>query len=107
MAKITFVEHDGTEHALEAEDGMTVMELAIKNSVPGIDADCGGACACATCHVYVREEWADKVGRAVEMEEDMLDFAYEPDAARSRLTCQLKVTDALDGLIVQMPKKQI
>ena len=107
MAKITFVEHNGTEHVLEGEDGMTVMELAVKNSVPGIDADCGGACACATCHVYVREEWADKVGKAVEMEEDMLDFAYEPDAARSRLTCQLKVTDALDGLIVQMPEKQI
>ena len=107
MAKITFVEHDGTEHVLEGEDGMTVMELAIKHSVPGIDADCGGACACATCHVYVREDWTDKVGKAVEMEEDMLDFAYEPDAARSRLTCQLKVTDAIEGLIVQMPEKQI
>ena len=107
MTKITFVEHDGTEHVLEGEDGMTVMELAIKNSVPGIDADCGGACACATCHVYVREDWTDKVGKAVEMEEDMLDFAYEPDSVRSRLTCQLKVTDALDGLVVQMPEKQI
>ena len=105
MAKITFVEHDGTEHALEGEDGMTVMELAIKNSVPGIDADCGGACACATCHVYVREDWTEKVGKAVEMEEDMLDFAFEV-RDNSRLSCQIKLTDAIDGLTVDLPEKQ-
>ena len=99
MSKITFVEHDGTEHVLEAEDGMTVMELAVKNSVPGIDADCGGACACATCHVYVREEWADKVGKAVEMEEDMLDFAAGARRT-SRLSCQIPFTPELDGLKV-------
>ena len=90
MAKITFVEHDETEHVLEGEDGMTVMELAIKNSVPGIDADCGGACACATCHVYVREDWTEKVGKAVEMEEDMLDFAFDV-RDNSRLSCQIKL----------------
>ena len=105
MAKITFVEHDGTEHILEAEDGMTVMELAVKNSVPGIDADCGGACACATCHVYVREEWTDKVGKAVEMEEDMLDFAFDV-RDNSRLSCQIKVSGAIDGLTLDLPEKQ-
>ena len=107
MPKITYKTQDDKIHTIDVQNGLTVMEGAIQNDIPGIDADCGGACACATCHVYVREEWADKVGKAVEMEEDMLDFAYEPDAARSRLTCQLKVTDALDGLIVQMPEKQI
>ena len=105
MAKIIFVEHDGTEHVLEAEDGMTVMELAIKNSVPGIDADCGGACACATCHVYVREEWVDKVGKAVEMEEDMLDFAFDV-RDNSRLSCQIKVSGSIDGLTLDLPEKQ-
>ena len=107
MTKITFVEHNGTEHALDAENGMTLMEAAVKNSVPGIDADCGGACACATCHIYLRDGWAEKTGSREEMEEDMLDFAYEPDATRSRLTCQIRVTDELDGLKVQMPEKQI
>ena len=105
MAKITFVEHDGTEHVLEGEAGMTVMELAIKNSVPGIDADCGGACACATCHVYVREDWTEKVGKAVEMEEDMLDFAFDV-RDNSRLSCQIKLSDAIDGLTVDLPEKQ-
>ena len=105
MAKITFVEHDGTEHVLEGEDGMTVLELAIKNSVPGIDADCGGACACATCHVYVRDDWADKVGNAVEMEEDMLDFAFDV-RDNSRLSCQIKLSDAIDGLTLDLPEKQ-
>ena len=105
MAKITFVEHGGTEHVLEAEDGMTVMELAIKNSVPGIDADCGGACACATCHVYVREEWVGKVGKAVEMEEDMLDFAFDV-RDNSRLSCQIRVSGAIDGLTLDLPEKQ-
>ena len=84
---------------------MTVMELAIKNSVPGIDADCGGACACATCHVYVREDWTEKVGKAVEMEEDMLDFAFDV-RDNSRLSCQIKLSDAIDGLTVDLPEKQ-
>ena len=105
MAKITFVEHDGTEYVLEGEDGMTVMELAIKNSVPGIDADCGGACACATCHVYVRDDWTEKVGKAVEMEEDMLDFAFDV-RENSRLSCQIKLSGAIDGLTVDLPEKQ-
>ena len=107
MVKITFVEHDGTEHVLEGENGMTVMELAIKNSVPGIDADCGGACACSTCHVYVHADWVGKLPAKEDMEIDMLDFAFEPDEEKSRLTCQLKITADMDGLVVQMPEKQI
>ena len=107
MAKITYIGFDGTKYDVDAEDGSTVMEAAIKNGVPGIEAECGGACACATCHVYVDDNWSSKTGEPEPMEEDMLDFAYEPDPSRSRLTCQLKVTDALDGLVVQMPEKQI
>lgn len=105
MAKITFNEHDGTSHTIDCENGMTVMEAAIKNSVPGIDADCGGACACATCHVYVDPAWADKTGTAEQMEEDMLDFAFDVRDT-SRLSCQIKVTDELDGLVVNLPEKQ-
>ncbi len=105
MAKITYIEHDGTQHVHEGEDGMTVMEVAIKNSVPGIDADCGGACACATCHVYVDENWLGKVGERTEMEEDMLDFAFEVQD-NSRLSCQIKVSGQIDGLVVTMPEKQ-
>ena len=107
MAKITYVEFSGKEHVVEVANGLTVMEGARDNGIPGIEADCGGACACSTCHVYVDEAWVDKLPKREAMEEDMLDFAYEPDPARSRLTCQLKVTDALDGLVVQMPEKQI
>jgi len=88
-------------------NGLTVMEGARDNNIPGIEADCGGACACSTCHVYVDPAWVDKLPAKEAMEEDMLDFAYEPDPVRSRLTCQLKITDALDGLVVQMPEKQI
>ena len=105
MAKITYIEHNGTEHVVDVANGLTVMEGARDNGIPGIEADCGGACACSTCHVYVHP--ADKLPPIDAMEEDMLDFAYEPDPARSRLTCQLKVSDALDGLVVQMPEKQI
>lgn len=105
MAKITFIEHGGTEHTVDAETGMTVMEAAIKNSVPGIEAECGGACACATCHVYVDPAWTEKVGKREDMEEDMLDFAFEVEE-NSRLSCQIKVTDALDGLVVRVPEKQ-
>ena len=105
MAKITFVAHDGTKFDVDAENGSTVMENAIKNSVPGIEAECGGACACATCHVFVDEAWVDKTGAAEAMEEDMLDFAYDVRPT-SRLSCQIKITDELDGLIVQVPERQ-
>jgi 2Fe-2S ferredoxin len=107
VAKITYIEHGGKEHVVDVANGLTVMEGARDNNIPGIEADCGGACACSTCHVYVDPAWTDKLPAKEDMEEDMLDFAYEPDPARSRLTCQLKVTDALDGLVVQMPEKQI
>jgi len=107
MPKITYIEHGGNEHVVEVSSGLTVMEGARDNNIPGIDGDCGGACACSTCHVYVHPDWVVKIPGREPMEEDMLDFAYEPDPDRSRLTCQLKVTDALDGLIVQMPERQI
>ena len=105
MAKITYIEHDGTEHVIDVKTGLTVMEGAVKNNVPGIDADCGGACACATCHVYVDADWLDKTGSRSAMEESMLDFA-EGVEANSRLSCQIKVSDALDGLRVTMPESQ-
>ena len=105
MAKITYIEHDGTEHVVDVKNGLTVMEGAVKNNIPGIDADCGGACACATCHVYVDEAWTDKTGHAEPMEEDMLDFAFDVEPS-SRLSCQIKVSDALDGLVVRMPESQ-
>ncbi|MCB1428470.1 MAG: 2Fe-2S iron-sulfur cluster-binding protein [Nitratireductor sp.] len=105
MAKITYITHDGKEHVVEAASGTTVMENAVKNSVPGIEAECGGACACATCHVYVDEAWTQAVGGPDAMEEDMLDFAWEAKPV-SRLSCQIKVSDALDGLIVRIPERQ-
>ena len=105
MPKITYIESNGTAHAVDAETGATVMEAAIKNAVPGIEAECGGACACATCHVYVDEAWREKTGTASAMEESMLDFAQNVEP-NSRLSCQIKVTDALDGLIVRMPEEQ-
>jgi 2Fe-2S ferredoxin len=105
MAKITYIEHDGTAHTVEVKTGLSVMEGAIRNYVPGIDADCGGACACATCHVYVDEAFAAETGRPSAMEESMLDFAenVEPN---SRLSCQIRVSDDLDGLIVRLPQSQ-
>ena len=105
MAKITYVEHDGTEHTLDVKPGLSVMEGAVKNNIPGIDADCGGACACATCHVYVDAAFMDKAGEKSAMEESMLDFAENVEPT-SRLSCQIKVSDALDGLIVRMPESQ-
>ena len=105
MPKITYIEHSGKEHVIEAPVGQTVMETAVKHAVPGIDADCGGACACATCHVYVDPEWLPKLPKRQDMEEQMLDFAIELKP-NSRLSCQLKVTPALDGLIVRTPKSQ-
>ena len=105
MAKITYIEFNGKEHVVDVKTGLSVMEGAVKNNIPGIDADCGGACACATCHVYVDEAWADKTGSQSAMEESMLDFAenVEPN---SRLSCQIKVTDELEGLVVRMPQSQ-
>ncbi|MEO1065754.1 MAG: 2Fe-2S iron-sulfur cluster-binding protein [Pseudomonadota bacterium] len=105
MAKITFITHDGTKHEVEAEGGSTVMEAAIKNNVPGIEAECGGACACATCHVYVDEGWSEKTGTVEAMEEDMLDFAFDV-RPNSRLSCQIRVSDELDGLVVNVPEQQ-
>ena len=105
MAKITFILHNGTEQTVNGIAGMSVMEAAIKNMVPGIDADCGGACACATCHVYLDPEWKDKVGKRAAMEEDMLDFAFDVQDT-SRLSCQIKISDAIDGLRVRVPEKQ-
>ncbi len=105
MPKITYIEHDGTEHSVDVASGLSVMEGAIKNSVPGIDADCGGACACATCHVYVDSAWVDKTGSREDMEETMLEFAVEVEDT-SRLSCQIQVTDELDGLIVRLPQSQ-
>ena len=107
MAKITYVEHGGREHVVEVQAGLTVMEGARDNGIPGIEADCGGACACSTCHVYIDDAWVEKLPAKDPMEEDMLDFAYNPDPTKSRLTCQIKVTDDMDGLRVQMPEKQI
>ena len=105
MAKITYIDHLGTARTVEGEIGSTVMESAIKNGVPGIEAECGGACACATCHVYVDDAWTEKVGAPAPMEEDMLDFAYDVRPS-SRLSCQIKLTSALDGLVVHVPERQ-
>ena len=105
MAKITYVEFEGKEHVIDVADGMTVMEGARDNAVPGIDADCGGACACSTCHVYVDDAWVGKLPEIEPMEEDMLDFAFEPKPV-SRLSCQIKMTDEFDGLVVHVPEQQ-
>jgi ferredoxin, 2Fe-2S len=105
MPKITYVEHGGKEHAVDVASGMSVMEGAVRNMVPGIDADCGGACACATCHVYVDEAWIEETGKAQSMESSMLDFA-ENVRPNSRLSCQIQVSEALDGLRVVMPAQQ-
>jgi 2Fe-2S ferredoxin len=105
MPKITYIDHSGKERIVEVPVGWTVMEGAVKNRVPGIDADCGGACACATCHVYVDPAWLEKLPKRQDMEEQMLDFAIELKS-NSRLSCQIKVTQALDGLIVRTPKSQ-
>ena len=105
MPKIKYIEHDGKEHEVEVPAGWSVMEGAVKNMVPGIDADCGGACACATCHVYVDPAWMEKMPARDSMEETMLDFAQDLEPT-SRLSCQIKVTPELDGLVVRMPKSQ-
>ncbi|MCL2430605.1 MAG: 2Fe-2S iron-sulfur cluster-binding protein [Alphaproteobacteria bacterium] len=105
MPKITYIDADGASRTIEAEIGSTVMETAIKQGVPGIEAECGGACACATCHVYVEEAWLPIVGQPSPMEEDMLDFGYDV-RSNSRLSCQIKVTPEIDGLVVRTPERQ-
>jgi len=105
MTRLSFIGFDGARFDVEAENGSTVMENAIRNDVPGIEAECGGACACATCHVYVDEAWTEVVGEPATMEEDMLDFAYDV-RPNSRLSCQIKVRDELDGLLVRVPERQ-
>ena len=106
MPKITYKDFQGNSKTIEVENGLTVMEGAIQNNISGIDADCGGSMACATCHVYVEEKWLNKIQKAEEAEEDMIDMAFEPKK-NSRLSCQIIVTDELDGLVVNTPTKQI
>ena len=106
MTKIKYIEHNGKEHSIDVENGFSVMEGAIQNDIPGIDADCGGGMACATCHVYVKEDWFNKLPEKAIGEDDMLDQAYEPNSS-SRLSCQLIVSNELEGLVVYLPEKQI
>ena len=105
MPEITFIDHGGEKRVVNAATGSTVMEVAIKSGVPGIVAECGGACACATCHVYVDEAWTATTGAPSHMEEDMLDFAFDVKPT-SRLSCQIKVTDAMNGLVINTPPRQ-
>ena len=105
MPKITYIEYNGKSHQIDVANGLTVMEGAVQNDIPGIDADCGGGMSCATCHVYVKEDWLDKLPNKEDGEEDMLDMAYEPKQ-NSRLSCQLIVSDELNGLEVTIPEKQ-
>ena len=105
MPKITYITHDNKTRTIDVQNGLTVMEGAVQNDIPGIDADCGGGMACATCHVYVKEEWFNKLPKKEDGEEDMIDMAYEPNKF-SRLSCQLIVTDKLDGLEVTIPINQ-
>ena len=106
MPKITYIEHDGKTHTIEVASGLSVMEGAVQNNIPGIDADCGGSMACATCHVYVKDDWFNKLPKKNEGEDDMIDQAFEPNTS-SRLSCQIQVSDNLDGLKVYLPEKQI
>ena len=106
MPKITYIEHNGKSHAIDVSNGLSVMEGAVQNNIPGIDADCGGSMACATCHVYVKEEWFNKIPKKEDGEEDMIDMAFEPKK-NSRLSCQIMVSDQLEGLVVDIPEKQV
>ena len=106
MAKITYIENNGKSHTVEVAEGLTVMEGAVQNNIPGIDADCGGGMACATCHVYVKDEWFDKINQKNEGEDDMIDQAHEPKK-NSRLSCQILVSPEIDGLEVHLPIKQV
>ena len=105
MPKITYIDSTGEQRTIDIEKGLTVMEGAVQNQIPGIDADCGGGMACATCHVYVKEEWLNKIPKAEDAEQDMIDMAFEPKK-NSRLSCQIIVSDELDGLVVTTPSKQ-
>ena len=105
MPKITYIEHNGKSHVVEVANGLSVMEGAVQNNIPGIDADCGGSCACATCHIYINEKWFDKLPNKENAEEDMLDMAFEPNKF-SRLGCQITITEELNGMVVKMPSKQ-
>ena len=105
MSKITYIDNEGNSKTIDVENGLSVMEGAIQNNIPGIDADCGGSMACATCHVYVEEKWFDKLPKAEDAEVDMIDMAFEPKK-NSRLSCQIVVSDELDGLKVNIPSKQ-
>ena len=105
MSKITYIESSGKSHTVDVKNGLTVMEGAIQNDIPGIDADCGGGMSCATCHVYVKENWFDKLPKKEDGEEDMLDMAFEPNKF-SRLSCQIIISDELEGLVVNLPAKQ-
>jgi len=105
MPKITYIEHNGTSHKIEVSNGLSVMEGAVQNNISGIDADCGGSCACATCHIYVDEKWFSKLPNKENAEEDMLDMAFEPNKF-SRLGCQITVTSDLNNMVVKMPSKQ-
>jgi len=105
MPKITYIDSSGNQKTIDVDKGLSVMEGAVQNSIPGIDADCGGGMACATCHVYVKEEWFNKLNKAEDGELDMIDMAFEPKK-NSRLSCQIIVTDELDGLVVTTPSKQ-
>ena len=106
MLNITYIEHDGTVHQVEAESGLTLMEGAVNNEVPGIEAQCGGGCSCATCHVYVDSAWEDKLPEQDAMEQAMLDMSASGLQGNSRLSCQITLTDELEGLVVQMPEFQ-
>jgi 2Fe-2S ferredoxin len=105
MVQVVYVDPEGTRREVGAPEGFSVMEAAVENSIPGIDGDCGGACACATCHVHVEPEWLAKIPPKDELEEGMLDFAFGVDET-SRLSCQIKLTPALDGIVVHTPEQQ-
>ena len=106
MTKITYIENNGKEHTVDVQNGLTVMEGAVQNDIPGIDADCGGSMACATCHVYVKDDWYDKLDEKSEGEDDMIDQAHDPKK-NSRLSCQITVSDKIVGLVVHLPEKQV
>ena len=105
MPKVIYIESSGKKHEIDVDSGLSIMEGAVQNSIPGIDADCGGSCACATCHVYVNHEWLNKIPEITDAEKDMLDFAFEPKK-NSRLSCQLSLEDTHNGIIVTLPRKQ-
>ena len=106
MTKIIYVEYNGNTHTVDVENGLSVMEGAVQNNIPGIDGDCGGGMACATCHVYVKDEWFNKLKKKTDGEEDMIDQAFGPKK-NTRLSCQITVSDELNGLVINMPEKQI